>query len=321
MPRVSVVVPTYRRRDALLRLLTALGTQTLPPDEYEAIVVIDGSDDGTAEALETLTVPYSLRMRAQENRGRSAARNVGIGMARGELVVMLDDDMEPTPTLLDGHLRAHAGDEAVAVMGAVPVFMREDMSVAAEWVGTKFNRHLERLAASGAPLTLRDFYGGNLSVRRDVLARVRGFDEGFTHYGNEDLELSLRLAAAGVRLVYEPSAIAFQTYDKDFAGLASDTVSKGRTAVRLARIHPEARQYLKLGSAERDPFVRRLIVGALLQATRILPSARDDVVRGVAALGDTHRALALRLYAPVLDYLYWCGVREAEDDTEHGSAT
>jgi hypothetical protein len=60
--------------------------------------------------------------------------------------------------------------------------------------------------------------------------------------------------------------------------------------------------------------VRRLIVGALLLATRLRPSVRERVVRAMAALGQRNRALALRLYAPVLDYLYWCGVREAERD-------
>ena len=320
-PRVSVVIPTYRRRDALLRLLGGLATQTIAPEDYEAIVVVDGSDDGTREAAEALTVPYELRVISQENRGRSAARNVGIGVARGELLVLLDDDMVPAAGLLEAHLEAHAAGDALAVMGAVPVVMSDEMSVPAAWVGGKFNRHMARLAESRAPLTLRDFYGGNLSVRRDVLARVRGFDEGFTRYGNEDLELSLRLEQCGVRLVHEPAAIAYQTYDKDFAGLASDTVSKGRTAVLLARKHPDARRRLKLGDAERDPLVRRLIVGALLLATRLHPSVRERVVRAMAALGEQHRALALRLYAPVLDYLYWCGVREAERDVGAERAT
>lgn len=314
MPRASVVIPTYRRRDALLRLLGALVTQTIPPEDYEVIVVVDGSDDGTREAAETLTTPYALRVIAQENRGRSAARNVGIADARGELVVMLDDDMVPAPGLLEGHLRAHAAGDALAVMGAVPVDLSEATSVPAEWVGGKFNRHMARLATSRAPLTLRDFYGGNLSVRRDVLETLQGFDEGFTRYGNEDLELSLRLVQGGVRLVHEPTAIAYQTYDKDFAGLASDTVSKGRTAVLLATKHPDAKRQLKFGGAERDPLVRRLIVGGLLLATRVLPSMRARVVQTITALGERHRALALRLYAPVLDYLYWCGVREAEHD-------
>jgi GT2 family glycosyltransferase len=313
MPRVSVVIPTYRRRDALLRLLSALARQTLPAADFETIVVVDGSDDGTCEAVQSMATPYELRVHAQQNRGRSAARNVGIGMARGEIVVMLDDDMEPSPALLAEHVRAHALED-VAVMGAVPVAMNDETPVTARYVGAKFNRHMARLARSGAPVTLRDFYGGNLSVKRDVLERTGSFDEGFTRYGNEDLELSLRLAAAGVRLVFAPEAVAFQTYDKDFAGLAADTVSKGRTAVLLARKHPEARRHLKLGSAEPDPLVRRVIVGGLLGATRLAPAVRAWIVRGMSALGQRRRDLALRLYPPVLDYLYWCGVREAERD-------
>ena len=83
----------------------------------------------------------------------------------------------------------------------------------------------------------------------------------------------------------------------------------------LARLHPEARPHLKLGAQERDPLVRRLLVGALLSATRVSPSLRERIVAALSALGQRHRALALRLYAPVLDYLYWCGVREAERGT------
>ena len=321
MPRVSVVIPTFRRREALLRLLEALGRQSLPATEFEVIVVVDGSDDGSREAAEALSTPYALRVLWQENRGRSAARNVGLGAARGELVVMLDDDMVPAPHLLTEHARAHESGDAVAVMGAVPVLLTETTPAPAAYVGAKFNRHMERLAHTGAPVTLRDFYGGNLSVRRDVLARVRGFDEGFTRYGNEDLELSLRLSAAGVRIAFAPAAVAFQSYDKDFPGLAEDTVSKGRTAVLLARKHPQARQDLKFGSADRDPLMRRIVVGVLLAATRLMPATHGWIVRGMTGLGERRRGLALRLYAPVLDYLYWCGVREAERDVTPDGAT
>src|SRR5215218_2268896 len=165
MPRVSVVIPTFRRREALLRLLDALGRQSLPATEFEVIVVVDGSDDGSREAAEALSTPYALRVLWQENRGRSAARNVGLGVARGELVVMLDDDMVPAPHLLTEHARAHESGDAVAVMGAVPVLLTETTPAPAAYVGAKFNRHMERLAHTGAPVTLRDFYGGNLSVR------------------------------------------------------------------------------------------------------------------------------------------------------------
>ena len=58
-PTLSVVIPTYQRRDSLLRLLASLTTQTLPASAYEVIAVVDGSTDGTAEAARGLVVPYA----------------------------------------------------------------------------------------------------------------------------------------------------------------------------------------------------------------------------------------------------------------------
>jgi GT2 family glycosyltransferase len=319
MPRASVVIPTYRRRDDVVRLVQMLARQTVPPSEFEVIVVVNGPEDGTREALAATSVPFSLRVLYRDTPGLAAARNAGVNNAFGDVVIILDDDMEPVPGFVAAHLDAHAAGEAKAVMGPVPVVMSAQMSAPSAYVGERFNRHLERLARCGGPTTARDFYGGNLSIRRDVLLQVSGFDERFTQYGNEDVELSLRLASAAVPIVFEPSAIATQRYDKTFAGLAADTVAKGHTAVQLARLHPEVRSQLKLGEWRTQPLGRRAVVGALLAATRVVPFVRGTVVRGMSVLGEHRRALALRLYPPVLDYLYWCGVREAERDTAAGA--
>jgi GT2 family glycosyltransferase len=296
-----------------------LARQTVPPSEFEVIVVVNGPEDGTREALAATSVPFSLRVLYRDTPGLAAARNAGVNNAFGDVVIILDDDMEPVPGFVAAHLDAHAAGEAKAVMGPVPVMMSETMSAPSAYVGERFNRHLERLARCGGPTTARDFYGGNLSIRRDVLLQVSGFDERFTQYGNEDVELSLRLASASVPIVFEPSAIATQRYDKTVAALAADTVAKGHTAVQLARLHPEVRSQLKLGEWRTQPLVRRAVVGALLAATRVVPFVRGAVVRSMSVLGEHRRALALRLYPPVLDYLYWCGVREAERDTAAGA--
>jgi GT2 family glycosyltransferase len=319
MPRASIVIPTYCRRDDVVRLVKLLATQTVPPSEFEVVVVVNGPDDGTREALAATSLPYKLRVLYRDAPGLAAARNAGVNNAFGDVVIILDDDMEPTPGFVAAHLAAHAAGETKAVMGPVPIVMSKTMSAPSAYVGEKFNRHLERLARCGGPQTARDFYGGNLSIRRDVLIQVHGFDERFTQYGNEDVELSLRLAAAAVPIVFEPSAVATQRYDKSFPALAADTVAKGRTAVQLARLHPEVRSQLKLGEWPTQPFVRRAVVGTLLAATRLLPFVRGIVVRGMTMLGKRRRALALRLYPPVLDYLYWCGVRAAERDTGTGA--
>jgi GT2 family glycosyltransferase len=312
MLRVSVVIPTYRRKDALLRALRSLASQSIPPAEYEVVVVVDGSDDGTLEAAESSAQPYALRVLWQGNSGRAAACNTGVAAAEAELVVLLDDDMEASPRLLEEHLKAHMAGPRLAVMGAAPIVVSPSAPPPTAYLARKFNRHLEHLARAGGPLALRDFYSGNLSIRRAVFASVHGFDERFTIYGNEDLELSLRLTAAGVSIVYEPAAIAHQSNDKNFDALARDNVAKGRTAVLLARLHPEARAQLKIGTFAREPLRRRIIVNTLLAATRVFPPIRPLVVGFVRSLGALRIPGARFLYPLALDYLYLCGAREAE---------
>jgi hypothetical protein len=196
------------------------------------------------------------------------------------------------------------------VIGAAPIRLGPALPAHVHYVGAKFNRHLEHLASAGRPLALRDFYSGNLSIERAELDAVGGFDEQFTAYGNEDLELSLRLSAAGVRLVYEPAAVAWQSYEKSFAALARDNVDKGRTAVLLARLHPGARDQLKLGSFARESLVRRFVVSVMLAVTGLAPHVREQVVALAGRLGERRWPGVQRLYPIVLDYLYWCGVRE-----------
>jgi GT2 family glycosyltransferase len=312
MLRISVVIPTFRRKDALLRALRSLATQSIEPATYEVVVVVDGSDDGTLEAAESAPQPYALRVLWQGNRGRAAACNTGVAAAQGEVVVLLDDDMEASPRLLEEHLKAHAAGPRLAVIGAAPITVSATAPAPTAYIARKFNRHLEHLAQAGGPLALRDFYSGNFSIRRDVFESVRGFDERFTIYGNEDLELSLRLAAAGVSIVYAPAAIAHQSYDKSFAALARDNVAKGRTAVLLARLHPNARAELKLATFGREPLRRRLVVHTLLAATRIAPPIRALVVGLVGFLGKHRIPGAQFLYPLALDYLYLCGAYDAE---------
>jgi GT2 family glycosyltransferase len=253
-----------------------------------------------------------MRVLWQGNRGRAAACNTGVSAAEAELVVLLDDDMEASPQLLETHLRAHQAGQRLAVMGAAPIVVNPSAPPPTAYIARKFNRHLEHLARAGGPLALRDFYSGNLSIRRDVFASVHGFDERFTIYGNEDLELSLRLTAAGVSIVYEPEAIAHQSNDKNFDALARDNVAKGRTAVLLARLHPEARAQLKIGTFGREPLRRRIVVNTLVAATRFLPPIRGLVVGLVSWLGE-HRIPGARfLYPLALDYLYLSGARDAE---------
>lgn len=312
--RTSVIIPTYQRCQSVRRALTALAGQTRPADEYEVIVSIDGSRDGTDEMLGRFTAPYRLRGVWQENQGRAAALNVGIRLAEGDLLVLLDDDMEPAPGFVAAHHRAHGGQTELGVLGAVPITVDSASTPLVRYVGRKFNRHLEKVAAPGYSLRLRDFYSGNFSMRRDTLLRIGGFDEDFKVYGNEDLELFVRLRRAGVRLAYSREALAHQHYAKSFGDLARDTANKGRTAVLLARKHPETFTDLKLGERPQGSIALRAFRALLLGLDRLTAGTPERVIRIVERLERHLPVVPPACYGPTLDYFYWHGARSALAD-------
>ena len=108
-PLVSVVIPTRQRREPLRRALRALATQTAPAETYEVVIAVDGSTDGTEEMLAGLDAPFALRTVEGPRRGRAAACNAAIAAASGEVLIVLDDDMEPVPELIERHRRHHPG--------------------------------------------------------------------------------------------------------------------------------------------------------------------------------------------------------------------
>jgi len=310
-PRASVIIPTHQRREALRRALTALAAQSTEAASYEVIVSVDGSSDGSEEMVRSFDAPYELRLTAGPARGRAAACNAAIELARGEILIVLDDDMQPAPAFVERHLAHHPPGSRLCVMGAVPIELDPTSPHAARYTREKFNAHLAQLTEPDHVFVPRDFYSGNASLRTEEMRAVGGFSESFTVYGNEDIDLSLRLRAAGVELRYDAEALARQEYDKDLAALAADTVAKGRTTVQLARGHPDVFGQLRLASpwdGSRPWLTARSV---LLWLTR-----RSDVVRRIALaqavllerLGLWRRPL---FYRAVLDYAFWAGV-EAE---------
>src|SRR5581483_5725622 len=269
---ISVVIPTYQRCVSLRRSLEALARQSLPPSDYEVIVPIDGSTDGTQEMIERFRAAYRLRSVWQPNQGRAAARNAGVRLAEGRLIVFLDDDMEPVPGFLRAHQAAHPPGSRRAVVGPVPIADDRSAPPVVQYRRAGIEAHLNRLAQPGYRLGFRDVYTGNLSLRRDVLQEVGGLDESFRLYGHEDYELALRLMKAGVELAYCPQAVAHQHYDKDLAGLARDCVARGHTAVLFARKHPEIAASLKLATYGEGSRKWRLTRALMLGISGWIPS-------------------------------------------------
>jgi GT2 family glycosyltransferase len=316
-PSVSIVVPTHQRRTSVLRLCEALSRQEVAPGEFELVVSIDGSTDRTRESLEMGDFPFPTTIIWRARRGRAGAINAGVAVARGALIILLDDDMEPSPGFVAAHRRAHAGGSRLGVMGAVPVAVDPSASAAERWVADKFNHHLENLARSDYRLLLTDFYSGNFSISRALLDEVGGFDEDFKLYGNEDLELSHRLAHAGIDVRYDAEALAHQHIDKSFAALARDREAEGRTAVLFAEKHPEVFDRLKLGTFHDGPRALRSLRNGML-AVGARWRGLGGVIRGLERIvSRTYAPASSAFYRLALGYFYWAGVRD--ELRQHGA--
>src|SRR4051812_1377856 len=210
MPELSVVIPTYRRRDALPRALDALARQTVSPDRFEVIVVDDPVDDDSeavAALLEPGRRPYPLRHLHREARGVSPARNAGWRAAEGRLVMFIGDDILLRPDALAEHLAVHERhpENEAGVLGRV------------EWASelrvTPFMRWLEHgiqfdyVSLHGAEAPWTHFYTANISLKRVMLERIGGFDEERFPFLYEDLDVGRRLSVHGFRLLYNPAAL------------------------------------------------------------------------------------------------------------------
>src|SRR5690242_19351519 len=118
---VSVIIPTHNRRIHVLRAVAALLEQSYPRNLYEIIVCCDRCTDGTEDALRT-KFDGKLEVIQSSDPGQSAALNASWRHARGELAIMLDDEMEAETSLIKAHVTAHrsSNNPKIAVTGYSP---------------------------------------------------------------------------------------------------------------------------------------------------------------------------------------------------------
>ncbi len=235
-PLVSLVAATYNRPELVEALLRRLAEQTLPAAEFEVIVVDDGSRPPVAERLRALGVPFSLQVFDQPNAGPAAARDRGIKAARGEFVVVVDDDMQLAPDFLAEHLRLHRQGRRVVLGQIRPAPELRRMPLFERFHAEMLARFAARVRAGTQRVRGTDVCTGNVSFPRADYLAVGGFDRAFDR--SEDAELGLRLEQTGLELVF--SEAAYTVHGSDHVRLdvwLRRAYRYGRNDLRISRKH------------------------------------------------------------------------------------
>ena len=241
-PRISVLIATYERPELLRACLRSFADQTLERDDFEVVVVDDGSETDEldvvlAEAADQLQV-LGLRI---EHAGRSAAKNHAVLLARAPIVLFFDDDDRAEPDYLERHLAAHERHPAdtVAILGHTDWAPELERTPLMHFI-TDVDRLMfayERLG-DGQQLDWRGFWEGRISCKRALLLRHGLHDQRLEY--SIDVEMAWRLSPAGLRVVYDASARSLMARPIDFPAFCARTEAKGRAQATIAALHPRS---------------------------------------------------------------------------------
>jgi glycosyltransferase involved in cell wall biosynthesis len=237
--RATIQLCTYNRAPLLARVLEACFDQSVEESAYEVVLVDDGSSDATPTVIEEARgrAPCSFVVVTQANAGLARARNAGIARSSGERIIFIDDDVVPLPNFVAAHLlTGERHPNAIVRGGAIEADDLDDLPPPV-WSIKNYSGNY--------------FWTTNVSVPLATIRGIGGFDESFSEYGWEDIDVGLRLRASGVRAVFDPNALVYHFKPRPRTAsvekMIAQASAQARTAVRLVHRHPNWRAYLATG--------------------------------------------------------------------------
>ncbi len=224
---VSVIIPTFNRKEILYYCLKALLKQTFSRDRFEILIIDDGSTQDIKSMVEDFDTGPFIRYFRQEKAGQARAENLGIKNARGDILLFLDNDMISVETLIEEHFKYHQKYKNHIVRGSyanTSNYINPEASAEGRFFSTAF------------------FINGNVSIKKSELVKAGMFDEDFKEYGWLDLELGVRLRKNGLSVITNYKAFSYH-YQKefepeDFPAICKKEIERGHMAVLFYSKHP-----------------------------------------------------------------------------------
>jgi glycosyltransferase involved in cell wall biosynthesis len=240
--QVSIILPTFNRRDILQKCLDALAKQTVSREEMEVIIVDDGSTDDSPRFARTFlerSFPRWILLEG-ENRGPAHARNRGLRAATAQLILLIGDDMIAAPDLVAEHLAWHLEhqEDRDAVLGLV------------EWLDRNQMHFGYRDLLHGEEVLFWHFCSSNVSFKRSFVISRPLFDTDFPFAAYEDTEFGHRLHKRGLRIRYNEKAVTYHLHPMTLESFCRRMDRAGEALTLLLAKAPEL---------DRDGRIRRMV--------------------------------------------------------------
>lgn len=297
---LSVIICTYNRAGLLNKALGSLVSQTLAKDEFEVIIIDDGSSDNTSDVVEQFQERLPLKYFYQKNAGLASARNHGIFASQGKIVFFFDDDDFATETLLEEHLKTHHEypEPNFAVLHhtqwspelTVTHLMHFITEVGCFLFAYPYIKH-------GDVLDYKNLWGGRTSCKRSFLLDYGIFNPIFK-FGNEDTELGYRLSRYDLKVVYNANAVAYMMRPIDFDGFCRRLIKQGKSNYVCSKLHPEpeVQEWCEVGGAVERWNETASRYESILHSARELDKIATIRDQSGIALDDTTRRLIHQAY-------------------------
>ena len=201
--KFSIIIPAYNAEKSIDPCLQALISQSVPNELYEIILVDDGSADATGKIVQTYPVIYHY----QTNQGPAAARNKGVELAKGEIILFTDSDCVPDHHWIQEMVSPFIKNEKIS--GVKGAYKTKQRGLTARFAQAEFEDRFVLLKKSTF-IDMVDTYSA--AFKREIFLAAGGFDPSFPVANNEDTELSYRLVSNGHLLAFNPSAFVYHTH-------------------------------------------------------------------------------------------------------------
>ena len=234
---LSVIIPTFERKEILTDCLSHL-TANKTSFNFEVLVIEDGSKNSQA-VVNYFSKDLNIKYFSQEKKGQGAARNLGIEKSRGDILVFIGDDILVGRNFLEEHHYFHAqNSKNNFVCIGLTNFHSKLQNRFSSWLENDGFQFDFRKLSKGKKPNFKHFYTSNISLKKELLEKQR-FDESFSGYGFEDIELGFRLEKEEKMILkFNPQAKALHFHEIKEKDFYQRMKSVGRAARIFEEKHP-----------------------------------------------------------------------------------